>query len=82
MSVFGWLGRALSGAAARRQDAPGDRAVLPHVVIQPPPPAGVELGARGLRVGSRGPDVGWLQQRLAGHLGPRPWASSDGSGAR
>ena len=65
MSVFGWLGRALSGAAGRRQEAPGDRAVLPHVVIQPPPPAGVELGARVLRIGSRGPDVGWLQQRLA-----------------
>lgn len=38
MSVFGWLGRALSGAAARRVEQPGDKATLPHVVIAQMPP--------------------------------------------
>lgn len=50
MSVFGWLGRALSGAAARRVEQPGDKATLPHVVIAQPalwrggvPPEAVQL---------------------------------------
>ncbi len=65
MSVFGWLGRSLSGAAARRQEASGDHIADVRDMVAPPAPGGVRLGERVLRVGSRGPDVGWVQQRLA-----------------